>query len=90
MRLPRAQSWHEVEPSVMEKSLVPLKRLDAAPRGAADEDGHEEVVAAERREPRTRRCPPWSSGRGRTRRSRGRREEGAAGCDSPAPRTSTR
>ena len=52
MRLLRAQNWHEVEPSVMEKTLVPLKRLDAAPREAADEDGHEEVVAAERREPR--------------------------------------
>ena len=30
MRLPRAQSWHEVKPSVIENTLVPLKRLDAA------------------------------------------------------------
>ena len=33
---------------------------------------------------RTRRCTRWGSGRRRPRRSRGRREEGAAGRDSPA------
>ena len=49
---PRAQTRLEEKPSAIEKTLVPLKRLDAAPRGAADGDGHEEVVAAERREPR--------------------------------------
>jgi len=32
---------------------------------------------------RTRRCTRWGSGRRRPRRSRGRREEGAAGRDSP-------
>ena len=63
---PRAQNRHEEEPSAMEKNLVPLSapregtvptpaELDAAPGGAADGDGHEEIVAAEldaeRREP---------------------------------------
>ena len=60
---PRAQNRHEEEPSAMEKNLVLLSapregtvptpaELDAAPGGAADGDGHGEVVAAERREPR--------------------------------------
>jgi len=60
---PRAQNRHEEEPSAMEKSLVLLSapregtvptpaELDAKPGGAADGDGHEGIVAAERREPR--------------------------------------